>query len=303
MTILTAGTVAIDDVKTPTATRTGLMGGSGAYAAMAASFFAPTRLVGIVGKDFPAAHIETLRARGVCTDGVEHSEGDSFYWSGEYHENMDNRTTHSVAINVLEAYQPKLPEHYRDSEFVVLANTGPQNQLDVLGQCDAAKYVVADTMDIWIQTERKPLLELLGKVDLLVINESEAKLFMETGNLVKAGRGLLGLGPAHVIVKTGEHGAMLFGHGEGDFFRTGAYPLEHVEDPTGAGDCFLGGLAGHLASTCEGRPGFDDIKQAIAHGTVMASYNCESFSVEGLVGLAESDIATRLDRFRGYTQF
>ena len=287
MTVLVAGSVAIDDVKTPTATRTGLMGGSGAYASMATSFFAPSRVVGIVGSDFPKDHIETLRQRGVCTDGIEHSEGESFYWSGEYHENMDDRTTHSVAVNVLEAYDPKLPAHYRDSEMVVLANMSPRNQLDVLGQCDGAQYVVADNMDIWIQAERKDLLELLEKIDLLVINESEAKLFMETTNLVRAGRKLLELGPASAIVKTGEHGAMLFGRGEHDFFRTGAFPLEHVEDPTGAGDCFLGGLAGHLASKKKGEPAFADLKEAIAFGTVIASYNCESFSVEVLVDLTE----------------
>ncbi len=302
MNVLVAGTVAIDDVKTPKANRTDLMGGSGAYAAMAASFFAPTRLVGIVGKDFPAAHLETLRTRGVCTDGIEHSAGDSFRWSGEYHENMDNRTTHSVAINVLEAYEPKLPETYRSSEMVVLGNMSPRNQLDVLGQCEP-RYAIADTMDIWIQAERKELLEMLGRIDLLVINESEAKLFMETTNLVKAGRALLGLGPDNVIIKTGEHGALLFGRGEHDFYRTGAYPLEHVEDPTGAGDCFLGGLAGHLAAESGGgKPDFTAIKHAIARGTVLASFNCESFSVEGLVPLTEGHIADRLQLLHRYTQ-
>lgn len=303
MTVLVAGTVAIDDVKTPTITRTGLMGGSGAYASMAARFFAPSRVVGIIGKDFPREHIETLKKHGVCIDGIEHSDGDSFYWSGEYHENMDDRTTHSVAVNVLEAYDPKLPDHYRDSEVVVLANMSPRNQLDVLGQCDGANFTVADTMDIWIQAERKELLELLGKIDLLVINESEAKLFMETTNLVKAGRKLLDLGPSNTIVKTGEHGALLFGRGEHDFFRTGAFPLDHVEDPTGAGDCFLGGLAGHLASTGREKPQFDDLKHAIAHGTVVASYNCQSFSVEGLVDLTGEHISSRLAQFRRYTQF
>ena len=303
MTVLAAGTVAIDDVKTPTVTRTGLMGGSGAYAAMAASFFAPARVCGIVGKDFPPEHIETLKNRGVCVEGIEHSEGDSFYWSGEYHENMDDRTTHSVAVNVLEAYEPKLPESYKDSEIVVLANMSPRNQLDVLGQCSGAKFVIADTMDIWIQAERDDLMELLGKIDMLVINESEAKLFMETRNLVKAGKKLLELGPNFVIVKTGEHGAMLFGKGEHEFFRTGAYPLEAVEDPTGAGDCFLGGLAGALAASGKDEIGFEDLKSSIANGTVIASYNCENFSVEGLVDLTDEQVASRLDLFRRYTQF
>ena len=182
MKVIVAGTVAIDDIKTPNDERKGLMGGSASYAAMASSFFAPTEIVGIIGKDFPNAHIETLQSRGICTEGIEKSDGDSFYWSGEYHENMDNRTTHEVAVNVLEAYEPKLPKKYRDTEIVLLANMRPRNQLDVLDQCSEKKYVIADTMDIWISTERNELLELMTKVDLFVINESEAKLLTETKN-------------------------------------------------------------------------------------------------------------------------
>lgn len=300
MNVLVAGTVAIDDVKTQSATRTGLMGGSGAYAAMASSFFAPSRVVGIVGKDFPPAHIETLKTRGVCTDGIEHSDGDSFYWSGEYHENMDERTTHSVAVNVLEAYEPKLPDAYKGSEIVVLANMSPQNQLDVLAQCEGAQFVVADTMDIWIQAERKALDELLTKLDMLVINESEAKLFMETRNLVKAGKKLLTLGPKYAIIKTGEHGALLF-RPDGGFFRVGAYPLEGVEDPTGAGDCFLGGLAGYLAST-DKPVDFDALKHSLSRGTVMASFTCEAFSVERLAAISKADVDARLAEYAGFTQ-
>ena len=232
MKVIVAGTVAIDDVKTPKVERTGLMGGSASYAAMACSFFATTRIVGIIGKDFPKEHITTLENNGICTEGIERSEGDSFYWSGEYHENMDDRTTHDVAINVLEAYEPKIPESYFDTELVLLANMSPRNQIDVLDQCSNAKYSIADTMDIWINNERDELIELLRKIDLLVINESEAQLFMETRNLVRAGKKLMGLGPKNVIIKTGEHGSMLFGKNENEFFRLGAYPLEEVEDPT-----------------------------------------------------------------------
>ncbi|NCG26662.1 MAG: carbohydrate kinase, partial [Verrucomicrobiales bacterium] len=224
MKVIVAGTVAIDDVKTPKVERTGLMGGSASYAAMACSFFATTRIVGIIGKDFPKEHITTLENNGICTEGIERSEGDSFYWSGEYHENMDDRTTHDVAINVLEAYEPKIPESYFDTELVLLANMSPRNQIDVLDQCSNAKYSIADTMDIWINNERDELIELLRKIDLLVINESEAQLFMETRNLVRAGKKLMGLGPKNVIIKTGEHGSMLFGKTENEFFRLGAYP-------------------------------------------------------------------------------
>ena len=302
MKVIVAGTVAIDDVKTPKVERTGLMGGSAAYAAMSCSFFAKTRIVGIIGKDFPEEHIRTLENNGVCTEGIERSEGDSFYWSGEYHENMDDRTTHDVGVNVLEAYEPKIPESYSDTELILLANMSPRNQLDVLDQCKNAKYSIADTMDIWIHNERDELLEILGKIDLLVINESEAQLFMETRNLIRAGKKLLGLGPANVIIKTGEHGSMVFGKNEDEFFRLGAYPLEEVEDPTGAGDCFVGGIAGFIASQNQESPSFNDLKSAMLRGTVMASFDCESFSVEALSSLNSEQISQRLNQLLSYTK-
>ena len=171
MKVIVAGTIAIDDIKTPKEQRKGLMGGSASYAAMSSSFFAPTEIVGIIGKDFPEDHIQTLENRGICTEGIEKSEGDSFYWSGEYHENMDNRTTHEVAINVLEAYEPKLPEKYQVTEVVLLANMSPRNQLDVLQQCHGKKYSIADTMDIWIMNERDELLDLGVKVKYLKPDE------------------------------------------------------------------------------------------------------------------------------------
>ena len=300
MHLLVAGTVAIDDIKTPSSSRKGLMGGSAAYAAMAASFFAPTRIVGIVGKDFPEEHINTLRQREICTEGIEHSEGESFYWSGEYHDNMNERTTHEVAVNVLEAYTPKLPASYQSAEIIVLANMSPTNQIDVLKQCSTPQFVVADTMDIWIQTEGKVLDELLTKIDMLVINESEAKLFTQTGNLVQAGRQLLQSGPRYAIIKTGEHGALLFGPDQ-DFFRVGAYPLDFVEDPTGAGDAFLGGLAGYLAQ--QDKPvDFSAIKHSLSPATVMASFTCEAFSIERLASIGPADIDLRLNAYASYTQ-
>ncbi|MGI9243610.1 MAG: PfkB family carbohydrate kinase [Verrucomicrobiales bacterium] len=302
MNVLVAGTVALDNVKTPTAYREDLMGGSAAYAAIAASFFAPVRLVSIVGHDFPEEHIETLKARDICTDGIEVSDGESFRWSGEYHEDMNDRTTHSVAINVLEAFDPKLPDHYRDSSVVVLGNMSPKNQLDVIGQSHDDAYIVADTMDIWIQAAHEELLEVLTKIDLLVLNDSEAKLFMETNNIIVAGKKLLGLGPANVVIKTGEHGALLFGNGEVDFFRCGAYPLDIVEDPTGAGDCFLGGFAGYLASL-KRKPEFADLRRACIHGTIMASFNCQSFSTERLSALTQDDIELRFEEFRAFSHF
>ena len=301
MNVLVAGTVALDNVKTPAAYREDLMGGSAAYAAIAASFFSPVRLVSIVGKDFPEEHINTLKARNICTEGIEVSDGDSFRWSGEYHDDMNDRTTHSVAINVLEAFDPKLPESYKDSDVIVLGNMSPKNQLDVIGQVKEDAYIIADTMDIWIQAAHAELVEVLKKVDLLVLNDSEAKLFMETNNIIVAGKKLLEMGPKQVVIKTGEHGAILFGQG-GDFFRCGAYPLDVVEDPTGAGDCFLGGFAGHLASL-DRKPEFADLRRACIHGTIMASFNCQSFSTERLSALTQADIDARFEEFKGFTHF
>ncbi len=300
MHLLVAGTIAIDDIKTPSSTRTGLMGGSAAYAAMASSFFCSTRIVGIVGKDFPEEHINTLKQRSICTDGIEYSEGESFYWSGEYHDNMNERTTHEVAVNVLEAYTPKLPANYQSSDIIVLANMSPKNQIDVLRQCSAPQFVVADTMDIWIQTDPAALDDLLTRIDMLVINESEAKLFTQTGNLVQAGQRLLESGPKYAIIKTGEHGALLFGPDKG-FFRVGAYPLESVEDPTGAGDCFLGGLAGYLAQN--NKPvDFATLKHSLSPATVMASFTCEAFSIERLASIDRAAVDFRLNSYKSFTQ-
>ena len=303
MSVLIAGSLAIDTVKTPTSERLNQLGGSASYASIASSFFAPTRLVSIIGHDFPTEHMDILKGRGIDIEGVEISDGETFRWSGEYHDDLNTRTTHDVAINVLENFDPKVPESYKDSRIVVLGNMAPQNQLDTLKQIDDPAFTVADTMDLWINIARDQLLELLSKIDMLVINDSEAKEFMRTNNLVVAGHELRKHGPKTVVIKTGEHGALLFGEKEGDFFRCGAYPLHTVEDPTGAGDSFLGGLAGFLCATGKETVSFDDLKQAIVHGTVMASYNCQSFSTDRLHSLTKADIESRYAEFRKFTAF
>lgn len=303
MSVLIAGSIAIDTVKTPTAERLNQLGGSASYASIASSFFAPTRLVSIIGHDFPEAHMAILKGRGIDVEGVEVSDGETFRWSGEYHDDLNTRTTHDVAINVLEKFDPKVPESYKDSRIVVLANMSPQNQLDTLKQISNPVYTIADTMDLWINLAREQLFELLAKIDMLVINDSEAKEFMRTNNLVVAGRELRKHGPKEVVIKTGEHGALLFGETENDFFRCGAYPLHEVEDPTGAGDSFLGGLAGYLSANSKDSVAFDDLKQAIVHGTVMASYNCQSFSTDRLHSLTKEDIDSRYAEFRRFTAF
>jgi sugar/nucleoside kinase (ribokinase family) len=299
--IVVGGTVAIDNVKTPVADETNLLGGSAAYAALAASFSGvPVNLIGIVGRDFPAEHLEMLARRGVNLDGIERSDGDSFTWSGEYFNNMNERTTHRVGLNVLENWQVKVPAAAAASPFVVLANMSPDNQLEMLAQCQAQeRFVIADTMDLWIEIANERLHEVLKQLDLFVINDGEAREFTGTSNLLQAGRMLLGKGPRHVVIKLGEYGAMLF---SGDrFFRSHAYPLEGLADPTGAGDSFLGALAGFLAAKGSTDPDFATLRQAVVHGSVVASFTCEAFSTRRLEELDAAGLQDRLEHFRSVT--
>jgi len=361
------GTIAIDHVKTPEAEGANLLGGSAAYAALAASFFTkPVSLIGIIGHDFPQEHLAMLESRGVCLKGVERSESESFTWSGEYHANMNERTTHRVGLNVLEGWQVKVPESVRSAGIVVLANMSPDNQLEMLGQfgiecgvrnseCgieekDAAdssttphsplrtphsrRFVIADTMDLWISIANERLHEVLPKLDLFVLNEGEARELAGTSNLVKAGRVLLEKGPRHVVVKLGEFGAMLFskcGTGSAEcgkkdkendasdssisatphsalrtphsveIFRCSAWPLETLADPTGAGDTFLGGMAGYLAAQGPAPYNTAAMRQAIIQGSMLASFTCEAFSTRRLEALTPEDLEQRLAEFRQVT--
>jgi len=310
--IVIGGTIAIDHVKTPDAEAQNLLGGSAAYAALAASFFSrPVDLIGIIGHDFPKEHLEMLEIRGVSIHGVERSENESFTWSGEYHENMNERTTHRVGLNVLENWQVKVPADSATSPIVVLANMSPDNQLEMLEQCGIQKansearsggFVIADTMDLWIEIANERLHAVLPHLDLFVLNEGEARDLAGTSNLVKAGRILLEKGPRNVVVKLGEFGAMLFSQ-DGDIFRCSAYPLEAVADPTGAGDTFLGGMAGYLAS--QGHPPYDApaLRQAIIHGSMLASFTCEAFSTRRMESLAAGELEARIQEFRAVTHW
>lgn len=303
MSVLVAGTIAIDHVKTPEEETADLLGGSAAYAALsAARMGAEAHLVGIVGHDYPQRHLDMLRNEGVLLDGVEHSEGESFSWSGEYFDDMNKRITHRVALNVLENWQPKVPESACSCGLVVLANMSPDNQLTVLEQCTDPDFVVADTMDLWIEIATARLHEVLERLDLFVINDSEARELTGTRNLVLAGERLLDKGPEHVVIKLGEYGALLFGP-EGYFFRCGAFPLREVRDPTGAGDSFLGGLAGWLDGQGIRKPDFEQLKRAIAYGSVAASYTCEDFSTRRLEGITREDLEARFKLFQSHSSF
>jgi cytidine kinase len=304
MSIVIAGSVAIDNVKTPNAElQEGLLGGSAAYASLAASIFAkPTHLVGIIGHDYPQAHLDMLAAHGVEMSGLERSGGASFTWTGEYHNDMNSRTTHNVGINVLENWYPKVPETIANSaKIVVLANMSPDNQIQTVDQCKAATFIAADTMDLWISIANERLHDVLKRIHLLVINDGEAKEFAQTTNLVEAGRRLQAKGPKYVIVKRGEHGSYLFGPGAEEFFACSAYPLQSVADPTGAGDSFLGGLTGWLASQGKFEPSFADLRQAVVHGSVVASYTCEEFSTRKLQTVTAADVDQRLAQLKAYT--
>lgn len=302
MSVLISGSIAIDHVKTPHDEHENLLGGSASFAAIAASIFSPVNLVSIVGADFPEKHIDLFKSRNINLDAVQFSDGETFRWSGEYFDDMNTRETLDVALNVLEAYQPKLPESCLDSRIVLLANDSPDNQHSVLDQVgDKPEFVIADTMDLWITVARDRLMELLPRLDLLVLNDGEAKLLLDTGNLVEAGHRLLEMGPKFVIIKKGEHGAMLFGKNR--FFTCGAYPLRQLHDPTGAGDSFIGSMAGYLCSLDQAELDFDHLTGAIARGTVIAGYSCESFSTHRLQELSLDEFETRLDEFRQFSTF
>jgi len=274
-----------------------LLGGSASYAAVAASFFGPVQLVGVIGHDFPEAHTALFKSRKIDLEGLEIADGETFAWTGEYELNMNNRKTLSVALNVFEHFAPKLPESYRDTPYVLLGNIAPSLQQSVRQQVRKPKFVVADTMDLWIGMAHADLVELIKNVDMLILNDSEARQFTEEDNLIRAGRKIASMGPRYVAVKKGEHGCLLFGP-KGDFFSTGAFPLDEIKDPTGAGDCFAGGVIGHLARTDD--TSWTNLKEAIIQGTLVASFCVEEFSLRRLEKLAANDIATRRKAFGSY---
>jgi cytidine kinase len=300
MPVLIVGSIALDTVKTPVEEHADLLGGSASYAALSASFFSPVRLVGIVGNDFPASEFDFWEKRKIDTEGVQRVDGKTFRWSGEYAWDLNTRETRSVALNVFEHFKPTLPESYRQSDFVLLANIAPALQAHVLDQMQRPRFVIADTMDLWIETTRPDLDALLPRVDLLILNDSEARELTKETSLIKAGRRIRGFGPNYVAIKKGEHGALLFG--EDDFFSCGAYPLEDIHDPTGAGDSFAGGIAGYLAGAVK-EVHFADIRKAMIYGSVLASFCVEAFSLDRLRRLTTKEIDQRYETFKLMSQF
>ena len=299
MSVLITGSVALDSVKTPLEEHHDLLGGSASYASVAASFFTPVNMVAIVGTDFPKKYFELYRQHGINLDGLQVVDGQTFRWSGEYEWDFNKRRTLSVCLNVFETFQPGLPEAYKATPYVLLANISPELQMHVLAQVSGPKFVVADTMDLWIERQRDALVELLRHIDCLILNESEAREFTQQTNLIKAGRQILKQGPKFVIVKKGEHGSLLFGNDM--FFSAPAYPLEDIHDPTGAGDCFAGGFTGYLA--WKDRVDHNTLRNAVIHGSVIASYCVEDFSLARLQSLTQPEIRERYDLFQVMSRF
>jgi len=299
--VLVVGSVAVDWVITPRAEREESIGGAATFFSMSASYLSNVRLVGVVGDDFPKQGIEDLGARGVDLDGLEvNPEGKTFRWKGKYHENMNSRDTLDTQLGVFEAFDPKLPEHYRNTEYLFLANIVPALQLKVLEQMQTRpKLVGLDSMNLWIDIARDDLVKVISKVDVLTINEEEAMQLTGEHNLVKAAKAIRGMGPHSLVIKRGEYGALLF-HDE-EIFSAPALPLEDVVDPTGAGDSFAGGFMGYLARGVE--PTGENLRTAMIYGSVLASYNVEGFSYDTMKNLSIEKIQSRFDRFSRLTDF
>ena len=299
--LVVVGSVAVDWVITPAAERQESVGGAAVFFSMAAAPKAKVGLVGVIGHDFPASAISDLEGAGVDLGGLERSEGLTFRWKGRYHENMNSRDTLETHLNVFESFSPKLPESYRESDFLFLANIQPSLQLDVLEQmASRPKLVGLDTMNLWIDIAHDKLLEVVARVDVLAVNEEEALQLTSETNLVRAATKIRELGPSTVVIKRGEYGALCFGPGD-SLFAAPAMPLEEVVDPTGAGDCFAGGFMGHLARVKEITP--TSVRHAVVWGSTMASYCVQGFSYDRLRGLSAQDIDARYRRFVELTSF
>ena len=290
MSLLVVGTTALDSIKTPYAENPRLLGGAASHAAVAASFFAKAHLVGAVGEDFPRKYLNLYRKHGLCLEGLDQLPGQTFHWSGEYEVNMNNRRTLDTVLGVIEQYSPTLPAAYTRLPYVLLANIAPDLQSHVLGQMKRPKFVVADTMDLWLNIARPAVLKLLKRIDCLVLNDSEAAQLVEEDNIVAAIPRIHRLGPKYLIVKKGEHGAIL--SGPKGLFVAPAYPLKKVVDPTGAGDSFVGGLMGYLASQKGSLE--KNLRAAIIHGTVTASFCCEDFGLKKTTKVKKTDISRRV---------
>ena len=297
MAITVVGSIALDTVETPWGKSESGLGGAAVYFALAASQLAPVHLVGIVGEDFPEEHLRLLELRRIGLEGLERAPGKTFRWTGRYHADVNERDTLDTQLNVFAEFHPKLPEAARESRYLFLGNIHPALQLEVLEQA-RPEFVALDTMNLWINTTRGDLLRVLERVDALIINDSESKLLTGEANIVKAARNVQAMGPRIVVVKKGEHGAMLFSDAP-EIFAIPALPLEHVVDPTGAGDSFAGGFMGWLAK--EDRTDAVTLRRAVLYGCAVASFTCEAFGPDRLSVITPADLAQRASAIQRLT--
>ena len=299
MSVLVVGSVAFDTLKTPHGDVDKILGGAATHFALASSFFTQTDVVAVVGDDFTESERKVFDGRSIDLTGLEVAEGKTFRWGGEYSQDMNVRTTLFTELNVFETFRPKIPEAYRESEYVFLGNIHPELQLEVLEQVKKPRLVAADTMNFWIEGTPEPLAELLKKIDMLLINDEEARLLSGEYNLVRAAEKVRSMGPKTLVVKRGEHGVLLFG--EGDRFAAPGYPLETVFDPTGAGDTFGGGFMGYIASSQSSSN--EILRQAIVFGSVLGSFCVEDFGTRRLEVLTRDQVTERYREFKRLTDF
>ena len=299
MSLLVVGSVALDSIETPFGKADNVLGGSATFFAASASLLTPVQLVGVIGNDYPEQELEALAARGVDFEGLERADGPSFRWRGRYRHDLNTAETLETHLGVFSHFAPKIPEAFRNAEFVFLGNIDPRLQLDVLQQVDSPALVACDTMNFWIESRRPELLELLEQVDLITLNDAEARQLTEQANLVKAARWILDRGPEHVIIKKGEHGAFMFTRDT--VFFAPAYPLEDVFDPTGAGDSFAGGFMGYLARN--GTLTEQTLRRAVVYGSAMGSFAVEKFSIQRLLDVTPDEIRARVAEFHRLVAF
>ena len=301
MSLLVTGSIGIDTVRTPYGESTDCLGGSAVYFSMAASLFSPVRFIGVIGSDCPFDLAEVFADRDVDLAGLEvREQSKTFRWTGSYSDDMDDRRTDYVELNVLAEAPPKVPEAFKDSKFLFLANTAPALQHELLEQVDEPVFVAADTMDLWVKEHRGDLETLLKKINCLVINEDEARMLADDHNLARAAKKMLYMGPSVVVIKKGASGSMMC-NTDGETFILPAYPAVDVRDPTGAGDCFAGGFMGYLAN--RGKINFATLKTAVAYGTVVSSFSIADFSLSGLTLTKRSSVDKRLEMLRNITRF
>jgi sugar/nucleoside kinase (ribokinase family) len=299
MSVLIVGSTALDSIKTHKAANPRLLGGSASHAAVAASFFGPVNLVGVVGDDFPRRYIQLYRRHGIDLEGLQRLPGKTFHWSGEYESNMNNRRTLLTELGVFETFNPTLPAAYQSAPFVLLANIAPALQHHVLDQMRRPRFVAADTMDLWLKVALPDLLKLLKRLDGFVLNDSEAQMLTGEGNVFVALKKIHRLGPTHVVIKQGSHGSIL--SSPRGLFICPAYPLRKVVDPTGAGDSFVGGMMGYLAAA-KG-PVDDHIRRAMVYGSVVASFCCEGFGLQRTTRITRAQIDGRVKDLERLTRF